>query len=75
MSSELRSLWQHPSRCWLKPRALQALNWSEVRRRETLQAMLKEELAMVDDQGPSGHRLYWFPCLSDFSGGAVASAA
>jgi len=45
----------------------QSLKWGQTRRDETLQAMLKEELAMIDDQGPYKQRLYWFPCLADFS--------
>lgn len=53
----------------------QALNWNSVRRKEVLETMLKEELAMVDDQDPGGKRLYWFPCLADFSGANAASAS
>lgn len=53
----------------------QALNWGEVRRKETLEALLKEELAMVDDQAPDGHRLFWFPCLADFAGTSAATAS
>lgn len=41
----------------------QAYNWQEARIVETLWSMLKEGLAMADDQGPDGQRLYWFPCL------------
>lgn len=46
-----------------------------MRQRETLDAMLKEELAMVDDQDSSGQRLYWFPCLADFSGSTALPVA
>ena len=46
-----------------------------MRRDETLQAMLKEELAMIDDQGPGGQRLYWFPCLADFSAASATTLA
>jgi hypothetical protein len=51
-----------------------SLKWSQTRRDETLLAMLKEELAMVDDQGPGNQRLYWFPCLADFSGASATLA-
>lgn len=53
----------------------QDLKWSSTRQQETLQAMLREELAMVDDQGPGRQRLYWFPCLADFSGASTTMAA
>ena len=41
---------------------------------ETLWSLLKEGLAMADDQGPGGQRLYWFPCL-EASGPAPDAAA
>ena len=53
---------------------IQALGWRKTRREETLQAMLTEELAMIDDQGPGGERLYWFPCLADFSNSTAMAA-
>ena len=40
---------------------------------EALWALLKEGLALVDDQGPGGQRLYWFPCLAADAGGSAAS--
>lgn len=41
---------------------------------ETLRGLLSEGLAMVDDQGPAGDRLYWFPCLAMRGQGAVMTA-
>jgi len=38
--------------------------WLPARADGALEAMLKQGLAMVDDQGPGAERLYWFPCLS-----------
>lgn len=54
--------------------SVQDLKWSHTRQQETLQAMLREEFAMIDDQGPGNQRLYWFPCLADFSAAASAMA-
>ena len=54
---------------------VQDLKWSQTRQQETLQAMLREEFAMIDDQGPGNQRLYWFPCLADFSAAASVMAA
>lgn len=48
---------------------LQAYKWEEARVVETLWSLLKEGIAMADDQGPDGQRLYWFPCLE--SSGSV----
>lgn len=42
---------------------MQECKWQEARVVETLWSLLKEGIAMVDDQGPGGQRLYWFPCL------------
>ncbi len=42
---------------------VQEYKWQETRVVETLWSLLKEGIAMVDDQGPGGQRLYWFPCL------------
>ena len=50
----------------------QELGWAEERAVEALWALLKEGLALVDDQGPGGQRLYWFPCLAADAGGAAA---
>lgn len=52
---------------------LQALRWEELRMHNTLEGLLKEGLAMVDDQGPNNQRLYWFPCLE--GSGQTATAA
>ena len=51
------------------------LGWQEERAVEALWALLKEGLALVDDQGPGGQRLYWFPCLSDAGGVPATSNA
>lgn len=48
--------------------------WAESRAQSTLDALLKEGLAMVDDQDPAGATLYWFPCVSGF-GAAPGGAA
>ena len=50
---------------------MQECKWQETRVVETLWSLLKEGIAMVDDQGPGGQRLYWFPCLE--SSGAAQS--
>jgi hypothetical protein len=50
--------------------AVQETQWAEARIVETLWSLLKEGLAWVDDQGPGGQRLYWFPCLE--SSGAAS---
>lgn len=42
---------------------MQLLKWSETRASETLSALLKEGLAMVDEGAPDGPPLLWFPCL------------
>ena len=42
---------------------MQENKWQEARVVETLWSLLKEGIAMADDQGPGGQRLYWFPCL------------
>jgi len=41
-----------------------ASGWAQARVDGVLGELLKEGLAMVDDQAPGGERLYWFPCLS-----------
>ena len=48
------------AKLWLP---VQECKWQEARVVETLWSLLKEGIAMVDDQGPGGQRLYWFPCL------------
>ncbi len=52
---------EHHAIAWVD--VLQAYNWEEARVVETLWSLLKEGIAMADDQGPGGQRLYWFPCL------------
>lgn len=42
---------------------MQGLKWSETRASETLSALLKEGLAMLDEGAPDGKPLLWFPCL------------
>lgn len=48
--------------------ARQATQWAEERCVEALWTLLKEGLALVDDQGPQSQRLYWFPCISASQG-------
>lgn len=38
--------------------------WPPARFDAAVQMLLKQGVAMVDDQGPSGERLYWFPCTA-----------
>ncbi|KAK9916099.1 hypothetical protein WJX75_008566 [Coccomyxa subellipsoidea] len=52
-----------------KRQLTEAYHWEEPRVVETLWSLLKEGIAMADDQGPDGQRLYWFPCLE--SSGSV----
>ncbi len=56
--------------CCCMGHAVQETQWAEARIVETLWSLLKEGLAWVDDQGPGGQRLYWFPCLE--SSGAAS---
>ena len=42
---------------------MQSLRWSETRASETLLALLKEGLAMLDNGAADGKPLTWFPCL------------
>lgn len=42
---------------------MHSLRWSDTRASETLSALLKEGLAMVDNGAPDGKPLMWFPCL------------
>ncbi|KAL3144419.1 hypothetical protein ABBQ32_004167 [Trebouxia sp. C0010 RCD-2024] len=42
---------------------MQDLKWSETRASETVSALLKEGLAMIDKGAPDGKSLLWFPCL------------
>lgn len=42
---------------------MQDLKWSETRASETVLALLKEGLAMIDKGAPDGKPLLWFPCL------------
>ncbi|CAK0737029.1 hypothetical protein CVIRNUC_000843 [Coccomyxa viridis] len=46
-----------------KKQLIEENKWQEARVVETLWSLLKEGIAMADDQGPGGQRLYWFPCL------------
>ena len=46
---------------------MQDLNWTETRASETLSALLKEGLAMVDNGTPDGKPWTWFPCLQSSS--------
>ena len=46
-----------------KVELMQHLKWGETRASETLSALLKEGLAMVDEGAPDGKPLLWFPCL------------
>ena len=39
------------------------LGWPEDRAASVLHVLLHQGMAMVDDQGPGGERLYWFPSL------------
>lgn len=48
--------------------------WTPARAELALQGMLKEGTCMIDDGGPGGQRLYWFPVLASVdpeAGGAV----
>ena len=45
-------------------RGVLSQGWLPARADGALEAVLKQGLAMVDDQGPGAERLYWFPCLS-----------
>ena len=60
----------HVDGCWHERG--QVLRWEEMRVHNTLEGLLQEGLALVDDQAPQGHRLFWFPCLD---GGGQASVA
>ncbi|KAF6170366.1 hypothetical protein GIB67_012376 [Kingdonia uniflora] len=40
------------------------LSWSSGRAIDTLETLLKEGLAMIDDGHSDGKRRYWFPCVS-----------
>ena len=42
---------------------MHSLRWSETRASETLSALLKEGLAMLDNGAADGKPLTWFPCL------------
>ncbi len=42
---------------------MHSLRWSETRASETLLALLKEGLAMLDNGAADGKPLTWFPCL------------
>ena len=49
---------------YISRKALLAAGWQPARVDGALEAMLKQGLAMIDDQGPGGERLFWFPCLT-----------
>ena len=42
----------------------QRLGWNRERAASTVDAMLKECMALVDDGAPDGHRRYWLPAIS-----------
>ena len=52
---------------------MQSLKWSDTRASETLSAVLKEGLAMLDTGAPDGKPLTWFPCLQYNSPVSVAA--
>lgn len=54
-------------------RVMEALRWEKTRIQNTLDGLLQEGLAMVDDQSSGGERLYWFPCLESSSLAATAA--
>lgn len=46
-------------------------SWSHGRAVDSLEILLKEGLAMVDDGHADGKRRYWFPCAGSLSSGAI----
>ncbi|GMH33069.1 hypothetical protein BSKO_00903 [Bryopsis sp. KO-2023] len=48
---------------WLK----QHTGWIDTRIEESLQGLLNEGFAMIDDGASDGIRLYWFPCIRNVS--------
>lgn len=42
--------------------------WQAQRVEAALQVLLKQGIALVDDQAPNGERLFWFPCLAPNQG-------
>eukprot|EP00803_Ostreobium_quekettii_P010824 evm.model.scf_1067.3 EVM.evm.TU.scf_1067.3 scf_1067:30815-34712(-) len=46
-----------------KRELMEMAKWSDTRAEESLQGLLREGFAMIDDGAPSGVRLYWFPCV------------
>lgn len=54
--------------------AMRDAKWTEERTTRALEKMLSEGMAMIDDQDPSGQRLYWFPGLVTTAGAAAAAA-
>ena len=42
---------------------MSSLKWTDTRASETLSALLKEGLAMIDNGAPDERPLTWFPCL------------
>ncbi|KAH7291528.1 hypothetical protein KP509_29G020500 [Ceratopteris richardii] len=47
------------------------LNWPSGRAVDSLELLLKEGLAMVDDGHSDGKRRYWFPCIGSMSSDAI----
>lgn len=47
------------------------LSWKAGRVIDSLESLLREGLAMVDDGAPDGKRLYWFPCVGPSSPGGT----
>ncbi|MCO5567053.1 hypothetical protein L7F22_020738 [Adiantum nelumboides] len=47
------------------------LSWPYGRASDSLEVLLKEGLAMVDDGHADGKRRYWFPCIGSSSSGAI----
>ncbi|KAI5058956.1 hypothetical protein GOP47_0025275 [Adiantum capillus-veneris] len=48
-----------------------ALSWPHGRAIDSLEVLLKEGLAMVDDGDADGKRRYWFPCIGSSSAEAI----
>ncbi|KAJ7571125.1 hypothetical protein O6H91_01G149900 [Diphasiastrum complanatum] len=51
-----------------------SLMWHSGRVIDTLETLMKEGLAMVDDGHPDGIRRFWFPCVGSTSGAVEAGS-
>lgn len=54
-----------------KQELMERANWSITRAEETLEELLKEGFALIDDGAPDGIRLFWFPCVGTRIAGGI----